>query len=123
MSSNNNKNITNHKIDNNYFIQVMDTVKKLSEKQSALNTAVRSSIECKICKSVPKRCYVMTTCCNQLFGCASCYNLSIKTTRNCPVCRSEGVDVVDIKGLDNIVDELGEGCGLVPFRRLNQSIN
>ena len=75
---------------------------------NALKNKVAEHLECKICKCVPpsSATVVVTSCCNQYFGCKSCYERAVSSEVSCPLCRSTEVSAIPLKGFDGLFADL-----------------
>ena len=89
-------------------MQVMETVSGLTKQipsYAALKSKVMEHFECKICKCIPEK-PVVTSCCNQLYGCNVCFRASTEDDIVCPLCRSNEVYILELKGFDSLLADL-----------------
>ena len=94
-----------------YTIQVKEMISDLANQMpvyNALKHKVSEHLECKICKCVPlsSATVVVTSCCNQYFGCKSCYERAVSSEVSCPLCRSTEVSAIPLKGFDGFFADL-----------------
>ena len=85
---------------------------------------IRSPLECKICKDSSRPPVVLVLCCNQMFGCESCFQQSVFETGNCPLCCAFVPRSVPILRQEVPISGRNPGtvsehlCGLFPLCRL-----
>lgn len=74
------------------------------KKQSTIINSVASTFECVICRSVMHRPQFLT-CCNRAVGCEQCISRWFGEHGSCPHCSTSGASYIDIKGIDDLLDQ------------------
>lgn len=91
------------------FLQLKDLIIQQEAKKERLKSMATQALECKICKQLPVgRTIVTSSCCNQILGCTECIERVLELSTSCPLCRSEDILSVPLKGLDDLLNELNE---------------